>query len=250
MAHKTYIKDISGADTAVLFIHGFLGSTEHFERFIARIPENIAVYNVLLKGHGANVLDFAHASMAGWKKQIEEIVDELHEKYKNIYIVGHSMGTFFAMESAIRHPDIVKAVFLLQTPLKIGLKPAAVFNTIKSFFNIFNDEIGEAYKNAHSVKLNFRIWEYIGWVPRYLELFRESKNARSTIMELETPCLIFQSAKDELVSIKSVKHIPDKENIKVTILQNSAHFIYDKDEFSYLEEMFCKMIGIENFSGD
>ena len=66
----------------------------------------------------------------------ERIID-LCEKYENVYIVAHSMGTFFAMEAANAHPDKVKGIILLQTPLKIGVKPSAAINTFKSFFNIF-----------------------------------------------------------------------------------------------------------------
>lgn len=243
MAHETYIKDVKGAESVVLFIHGFLGSPEHFERFIALVPENVSIYNILLKGHGGSVVDFGNASMQEWKRQISDIVDMLSKNYKKIYIAAHSMGSFFAMESALKYPDIVKMIFLLQTPLKIGVKPNAAINTFKSFFNIFNDdEVGRAYKNSHSVKLNFRIWEYIWWIPRYFELFKESHAARNTILKLKTPCMIFQSAKDELVSIKSVKYIPDKENISLSILDKSAHFIYNKEDIAFLEKNFCEMI--------
>lgn len=248
MAHETYIKDVSDADSVVLFIHGFLGSPEHFERFISLIPENISIYNILLKGHGGSVADFGNASMKEWKKQISDIIDELNKKYQRIFIVAHSMGTFFAMESALKYPDTIKSIFLLQMPLKIGVKPKAAVNTFKSFFNTFSDdEISRAYKNSHSVKLNFRIWEYIGWIPRYLELFKESHAARGTILKIETPCMIFQSAKDELVSRKSVKYIPGKENIMLSILDKSAHFIYNKEEIAYLEKKFCEMIGCNAF---
>ena len=151
--HKTYIKESDG-DTAVLFIHGFLGSPEHFKKLIEIVPTDVSVYNILLNGHGGSVLDFGKASMESWKKQIDDVVCTLNEKYQNIYIVSHSMGTFFAMEQAIKYPDNVKGLILLQTPLKIGVKPRAAINTFKSFFDIFkNDKVAKAYKNAHSVKL-------------------------------------------------------------------------------------------------
>ncbi len=243
MAHKTYINDVDGADKAVLFIHGFLGSTEHFERFICHVNDSVAVYNILLKGHGGSVSDFGKASMYEWKKQISDIADRLCDRYEQVYIAAHSMGTFFAVEEAIKHSDRVKSIYLLQTPLKIGLKPAAAINTIRSFFDVFSDdETAKAYKEAHSVKLNFRLWEYISWIPRYMELFRESKKARTTILELDTPCLIFQSKRDELVSMKSLRYIPKKCNIKTTILDNSAHFIYDDEEEKLLVENFVNMI--------
>lgn len=243
MAHKTYIRHVEGADTVVLCIHGFLGSPEHFERFIRSAPENVAVYNILLNGHGGSVRDFAKASMEGWKTQVDGVVKELAARYKNIIMIAHSMGTFFAMDAAVGYPDAVKALFLLQTPLKIGVKPTAAINTFKTLFDLFeDDEVGRAYKNAHSVKLNMRLWEYIGWIPRYLELFAEAKRGRSTILELDKPCYVFQSAKDELVSMRSVRFVPDKQNIHVSVLKNSAHFLYSEEDFSHMLDRFCSFL--------
>lgn len=244
MAHETYMKHIDGADTVALFIHGFLGSTEHFERFINTLDDDVSVYNVLLDGHGKGVREFGRTSMEIWKKQISGIVDELAAKYKNIYIVAHSMGTFFAMYEAVKYPEPIKGLFMLQTPLKICVKPSAAINTLRSFFDKFNDDaVAHAYKKAHSVKLSFRFWEYINWIPRYFELFKESRLSREIILNVDIPCYIFQSKKDELVSMKSLNYIPHKENIKVTVLQNSAHFIYSEKDFLLLENKFCEMVG-------
>ncbi len=239
--HSPYVKIENGADTAVLFIHGFQGSPRHFDRFVNLIPDNITVYNILLNGHGGSVKDFSKASMKIWKTQVRDTVKEIAEAYDNIYIAGHSMGTFFAMQSAIEYPDKVKGIFLLQTPLKIGVRPTAVLNSLKVFFGI-KDELAEKYKNSNSIKLNLRVWEYVGWIPRYLELFGESKRAHSNILKLNTKCIIFQSAQDEFVSMRSIKYIPNKEKIKYTVMNKSAHFIYDEQEFSMLEQAFCEFI--------
>lgn len=243
MAHKTYVNEVSGANTAVLFIHGFLGSTEHFDRFLAKLDGYVSVFNILLAGHGGTVLDFANVSMEAWKQQAAQEAERICKKYENVYIVAHSMGTFFAMEAAIQHPDTVKGIILLQTPLKIGVKPSAAINTFKSFFNIFGeDEISRAYKTAHSVTLNYKIWEYLGWIPRYLELFSESKRARETICRLNVPCIIFQARNDELVSMKSLKYIPGKDNITVHVLENSAHFMYAIEDEKDMTEAILNMI--------
>ena len=242
MEHKEYIRVKKEANTAVLFIHGILGSPRHFDDFIKNMPENISVYNMLLKGHGKGVKDFAKASMKEWKKQTAKLSEKLCREYDNVIIAAHSMGTFFAMEEAVKHPDKIKHIFLLQSPLKIAVKPMAFVNTFKVFFNIMDDEASRAYKNSHSIKLNMRLWEYIGWIPRYLELFKESKDSRSAILKLKTPCSIYQSAKDELVSKKSVKYIPDKPNIKLYVLENSTHFIYDKNDFSRMLLNFVRIV--------
>lgn len=244
MTHEAYIRHVAGSSNVVLFIHGFLGSPRHFDTFVEEVPETYAVYNILLRGHGGSVRDFANASMEMWKNQVDGVVKELVGRYQNIIIVAHSMGTFFAMDAAIKYPDRVAALFLLGMPLEISVQPTAAVNTLKSFFNLHSeqDTVGKAYREAHSVMLNKRVWEYIGWIPRYLELFAESKKSRSTILEVNTPCYIFQSAKDELVSMKSMDYIPDKPNMHVRVLQNSAHFIYSDEDFSHMKSVFRRIL--------
>ncbi len=243
MSHKQFVRHVPDAKTAVLFIHGFLGSPRHFDEFVRMIPEDIAVYNILLEGHNAGVREFGLASMEKWKTQADKAVCELINRYGSLVIVAHSMGTFFAMEAAVKYPQNVKSIMLLQTPLKIGVKAAAPINTVKSFFSDFSrDPVIKIYHNAHSVKLNIRVWEYVKWIPRYLELFEESKKSRELILKLTTPTFIFQSRRDELVSMQSVKYIPDKENIHLTVLDNSAHFIYRKKDFDIMLDAFAKLI--------
>lgn len=242
MAHKTYIRDVDDGISVVLFIHGFLGSTEQFGDFILRLPDEYGIYNILLDGHGGSVRDFAHTSMEKWKMQIDKVMQNLVKKYKNIIIVGHSMGTFFAMDSALKYKENVKGIILLQTPLKIGVKPTAFLNTFKSLFDLISDDdyVGKAYKNSHSVKLTLRFWEYIGWIPRYLELFIESVVARETIKKVDVPCSVYQSVRDELVSLKSLNFIPDNHNIDLKLLDKSRHFIYEKSEKEMLIKEFLE----------
>ena len=241
MAHRTYINELKGSNTAILFIHGILGSPRHFEKFVSAVKDKASIYNILLKGHGGTVLEFAEASMEAWKHQVAEVAKYLASKYDNIYIVAHSMGTFFAMETAINYPDKVKGLMLMQTPLKIGVKASAVVNTFKTLFDV-EDEITEIYKTMNSISLSSHLWEYVDWVPRYVELFRESKRMRSVINKLETQTVIFQSEKDELVSMKSVDYIPQKENIRLNVLEKSAHFIYDENEWGCMQQELIDMI--------
>jgi len=241
MAHETYIRHTDGKK-AVLFIHGFLGSPEHFEKFIERVPESYGVYNILLEGHGGTVKDFGRASMEKWKNQVKEAVDSLLERYSELIICGHSMGTFLAMDEAIRNPGRVTKLFLLAIPLKIHVMPEAMLNTLKTFFNLgAESEKARMYKSAHSVKLNMKLWEYIGWIPRYLELFKASFMSRDTILKLREDTVIYMSRKDELVSFKSVKFIPGSENIKLNVLPHSAHFIYDAADMTQMLEGFSAL---------
>jgi len=244
MTHKEFIRHTNG-DRVVMFIHGFLGSPNHFEEFIKLVPEQYGIYNVLLCGHGGTVNDFSKASMSIWKEQIGQIVKDLCERYKEIIIVAHSMGTLFAYSAALQYPQSIKSMLLLGTPLTIYVKWTAVHNSCKSLFGKISDEdeVAKAYATTHSIKLTRKLWEYIGWVPRYLELFRESKKWRRDICRVEVPSFIFQSANDELVSRKSEKFIPQKDNFSLTVLKNSAHFIYDEEDMKHTLDTFVELIG-------
>lgn len=242
--HREFLKHTPNAAGAVLFVHGFLGSPKQFEKFVELVPDNFAVHNILLEGHGGTVTDFSRASMEKWKNQVDKAAGELVKRYKNVIIMAHSMGTFFAIDAAIKYPDAVKGILLLAAPLKIGVRKMAVVNTFKSLFNTIdeNDEIGMAYQNAHSIILDKRLWLYIGWIPRYMELFKESAAARKKIKNVNSKCVIFQSLKDELVTMRSINFIPQKENISVKALENSQHFIYDKNDFDTVCTAFSKLI--------
>jgi len=243
MIHKEYIRHANG-ECGVLFIHGFLGSPAHFEKFIKITPDGCGIHNILLYGHGGDVKDFSRASMEKWISQTENAFIQMKERYERIIIIAHSMGTLFAYRLAKKYPDIICGMILLGTPLKISVKPTAFINSMKSLFGFISekDAVGKAYSKAHSVKLNLKLWEYIGWIPRYIELFSEAKAGIKNIQDVCVRCFIFQSAHDELVSRKSERYIPKKENIKLKTLENSAHFIYDSEDEKLFLDLFTKLL--------
>lgn len=243
MIHKEFIRYTDG-ECGILFIHGFLGSPAHFEKFIELTPDSYSIHNLLLDGHGGSVRDFSKASIEKWLSQTESAFCQMSKKYKRIIIVAHSMGTLFAYRLANNYPDKISGMLLLGTPLKIRVKSNAFINSMKSLFGVVSetDEIGKAYSKAHSVKLTLKLWEYIGWIPRYLELFTEARAGRKNVQNVSVDCCVFQSAKDELVSRKSEKYIPKNANINLKILENSAHFIYDKKDEDEILKSFIKML--------
>lgn len=231
--HDEYKHIINGAQTAVLFIHGILGTPNHFKDFLPLVPDSYSVHNILLDGHGKGVKEFSNTSMKIWKNQIDVAVDKLLKSHKQIIIVAHSMGTLFAMQQAIKRPDKIKGIFLLATPLKIGIKFKMFSNSAKLYFNKIRPDDVEviACKKACGINLDKRFWLYFGWVPRFLELFKEIKYTRQLIKNITVPCLVFQSKNDEMVSKKTIDIINNYPNIKIEILSKSSHFYYFKDDY-------------------
>ena len=106
MNHLEYIKEVENANTVFIFIHGIVGSPNHFDDFIFHVPSNYSIYNILLEGHGKSVKDFSKASKTKWEKQVENLVHRLSTMYDNIYLVAHSMGTLLSIQNAIKNKKV------------------------------------------------------------------------------------------------------------------------------------------------
>ena len=104
-----------------------------------------------------------------------------------------------------------------------------------------DDKVAMAAKNAYGIEPDLRFWLYFGWIARYLELFTEIRRTRKLVPLLKTPCLVFQSQKDELVAKSSVKYF-DSKVVKTVFLQNSCHYYYDEQDYDLLLKEFSKSI--------
>ena len=244
MKHKEYIRIAENPNVAVLFIHGIVGTPNHFNEFVSFVPESFSVYNLLLDGHGKGVKDFSKTSMRNWETQVAFVVEKLSLTHEKIYIVAHSLGTLLAIEQAVKNKKVCN-LFLLAVPLRLSLKPKMAINALKVYFNKIrpDDFEGLAAKNCYGIEKDKNPFNYIGWIPRFMELFSKIRQTRKMINSLNTPCLVYQSSKDEMVSRKSGDYLKNNPNILVNELKKSGHY-YDKEDFDYIVAEFKKMLNI------
>lgn len=243
MEHKEYKRIVSEAETAVLFIHGIAGTPNHFKDFLSLVPKEFSVYNLLLDGHGGKTEDFSRTSMKKWEKRVDFAVSELLKNHKKIFIVAHSLGTLLAIEQAVKERRIEK-LFLLAVPIKLFVKPVALFSAFRIYLGKVpeSDEKLVAMKNCCGIELSKNLFKYLGWIPRFLELFGKISETRKIIGNLKTDYMIFQSFEDELVSKKSIKYLEEKTFASINVLENSGHYYYEKKDFDYLLGEFKKFI--------
>ena len=243
MEHKEYKRIVPEAETAVLFIHGIAGTPNHFKDFLPLVPKEFSVYNLLLDGHGGKTEDFSKTSMKKWENQVDFTVSDLLKTHEKIIIVAHSLGTLLAIEQAVKERRIEK-LFLLAVPIKLFVKPVALF----SAFRIYLGKVPEsneklvAMKNCCGIEHSKNLLKYLGWIPRFLELFGKIGETRKIIGNLKTDCMIFQSLGDELVSKKSIKYLEEKTSASINVLEKSGHYYYEKNDFDYLLGELRKLI--------
>lgn len=237
-----YIREIAGADTALLMIHGIVGTPAHFSMLYPYVPGNWSIYNMVLAGHGGSVEDFAAANMARWKQQTADWIAELSLRYEKIVIAAHSMGTLLAMEAVLQRPGRTSGLFLLNVPLKVLVRPRAVSNAFKVIFNRVSptDDMARAMQQAYGIRADARLFKYLRWVPNYIALFRLIRQSRRRCGQIPVPCVCVQSDRDELVAPSSTKYLTGNPHIAVYRLERSGHFGYENKEREILCERFAE----------
>ena len=247
MEHKEYVRICDNSNIVILFIHGIVGTPNHFNEFVSLVPESFSVYNLLLDGHGKSVKDFSKTSMKKWEAQVASVVDELSLTHEKIYIVAHSLGTLLAIDQAIKNKKVCK-LFLLAVPLRLSIKPKMPINSLKVYFDKIRSDDYEALaaKKCYGIEKDKNPFHYIGWIPRFLELFAKIRRTRQTVKLLNTICLVYQSEKDEMVSSRSAKYFENKPNVLVNKLKKSGHYYYDKEDFDFLITEFKKILNMDS----
>lgn len=238
---------VPGAETAVLFLHGIIGTPRHFDtvlEMVQAVPDDWSYINLLLPGHGSDCDAFARSTMADWREAAEECFLMLSQSHRRVVLVGHSMGCLLALELAMRFPQQIGGLFLLAVPLYPFVHPRAIGPSLRMCFGkVRPDRPAEiAMQNACSVSLRRNLLCYLHWIPNYWQLFRLAGQIRRDLPQLLRPCVAFQSKKDELVSGRSAALLRSCKLIEVHVLQHSAHYRYSADDAATVLQRWHAMI--------
>lgn len=243
MDHKPYTRIVPGAKTALLCMHGIIGSPDHFDMLLPLVPDGWSVYNILLDGHGGTIDEFAASSMAKWEAQVRSVFAQLCADYDAVVIAAHSMGTLFAIEMALARPEKVKHLFLMAPPLRVHLTVHGLYCGIKTACGRanMNDPLEKAMHDAYSLHPDPRLWRYVTWLPRYAELLRLIRKVRKQLPQLTVPCDAFHSLNDELVALSAAMLLQESGRVQLTILPSSWHFHYPPDDQKELLGAFSEL---------
>lgn len=228
----------------MLFLHGILGTPRHFDFLLSLVPEDWSLWSLLLPGHGGSTADFGRSSMQEWKSAVEKALTELCESHDRVFIAGHSMGTLLAVHAAMLYPEKVVGIFALAMPLRPKFSPAAMLTSFRTAFlpPSTDSDREKAARASCSVKLSKNPLAYLGWVPRYLELFALAGDIRERLLAYALPIKALQSVEDELVSRRSERHLDGRPNIELHILPSSRHYLYSPEDKEAIKAEFKSFI--------
>lgn len=191
---------------AILIIHGFAGGTYDQENLANYLELNrrFDVFQFTLPGHSKNL---SRVKYNEWITYSEEKLKWLIDNgYKNIYLIGHSMGGIIATYLATKYKEVKKLV--LAAPafqyLDIIYDDLNVTSSLKKTPEIIKTYGGDEIF-ARLLKLN------IGATKEFMKLVREYYNCPK---DLTCPLLIIQGNCDSIVPVSSSKYVYDTAKSK------------------------------------
>ena len=219
--HKPCERIVPGADSAVLFIHGIASTPRFWDDLVPALPEDVSFVSLLLPGHGGTVQDFGRVRLGAWRQHVHGVLLRLQQTHARVYLVGHSMGALLSILEAADAPEGVAGLLLMAVPLHIRVKPSALGRNLLR--GLGWGESREELARFYGMEPDWRIWCYAGWIPRYLELFSLSRQARQALPRLTIPTRAFMHGQDELVSPKSGALLATCPAVTLRTLEHSMH---------------------------
>ena len=98
---------------AIVFLHGWLMSPEMWQEPLSALSEKARCLAVWQPGHGRASAPETPFTMDNWVEWLMEILDT--HKINKAVLVGHSMGGMLSLATAVKYPDRVKGLVLVDT---------------------------------------------------------------------------------------------------------------------------------------
>lgn len=229
----------------VIFIHGILESPKQFRKLdqLAR-QEGYSTYRFYLPGHGGSSGYFAKTSYKVWIECTTRYITKLNKQYKEIILVGHSMGALLAICEAAHRQKGIKALFLIDPPVSIHLWPRVIKNAMIISFGKHQHMRPYTKAEYHAMGVApLKLQDSIGWIMRYSELLSIICYTRKQILKLKLPMFLVFANKDEFVSEKGGRYFKGyRGKLGRLYLPDSGHFCYNHNDLLLLEKAYLEFI--------
>lgn len=211
---------------AVLIIHGFAGGVYDYEYLSKNLEliRNYDVFTFTLAGHDG----LFKSNMTGndWIKSTTDMMDFLIQNgYKNIYVIGHSMGGVLGAMMASRYKEVKKLVLVSAAFrfLKFNEDDLNVVNFIKAATQIAKD-----YPTDEVITRFLKM--PIPAVKEFSGLVHDNQNALDNIL---VPTLVIQGNCDDMVPLETASFIYDRipsNNKKILVYDGVNHDVFRSDK--------------------
>ena len=201
---------------AILMIHGFVGGSYDFNNFHneLQLQKKFDVFTYTLPAHEKFIVK--DVKYKEWidesKRQIEFL---LANGYKEIYLIGHSMGGVIAAHLASHYPQVKKLVLAAPAFRYFYFKDGKV--DIKSLNETFKN-IPELFKGSSTEEVISRILKTP--IPTVIEFTKLVTHCQDCVNHIECPTLTIHGKDDVVVPTEATEYVYNSIKSKTNILVN------------------------------
>lgn len=208
---------------AVLIIHGFAGGTYDEESLsnLLQLDKNLKVFSFTLPGHASTSIK---ATKEEWiKSSVDHLNVLIENKYKEIYIIGHSMGGLIAAYLASKNHKEVKKLVLAAPAFKYVLSDGKVMDLLKKTPEIMKDYSPNTVV-GRSLKVPLKT------LNEFIKIVKENQDVTKNIT---IPVLIIHGLKDMIVPKSASEYVYEtvkSKYKKILFFKNSGHNLFKGPE--------------------
>ncbi len=208
---------------AILLIHGFVGGIYDYDSFPNELElyNDFDVYTFTLPGHEKHIVK--DVKFEDWIKSAENQIEFLiKNKYKTIYVIGHSMGGVIAAHLASKYKAVKKLVLVAPAFRYFYFKDGKV--NIKGMNDTLKN-MPELLKKESKEKIIERIQKTpITTMIEFTKLVSKYQNDLETIT---CPTLTIHGLDDKVVPSDGTDLVYNTINSKTNILMNIKSVTHD-----------------------
>lgn len=218
---------------AILLIHGFAGGAYDYGDLPndLELINNYKVFTYTLPGHNKSIIN--NVTKEDWIKKSEYQIEKIiNHGYKDIYVIGHSMGGVIASYLASRYKEVKKLV--LAAPafqyFKFENNKINILESIKVVPNLFKD-----YDKAEVISRIFKV--PISTIREFTSLVKEHHD---DIKNIKCPTLIIHGTKDEIVPNSSTLYVYDNiksSSVMLVEFENLTHNLFINDRYNEIKNL-------------
>ena len=112
---KLHFKKYGEQGDAVIILHGIFGMLDNWHSFASQLGQDFRVFTIDHRNHGRS----PHSDRFSYEDMVDDLEEFLaDQQLDRVHLIGHSMGGKAGMHFALKHPDKIGQLVVLDIGIK------------------------------------------------------------------------------------------------------------------------------------